>query len=144
MFTFAHFMWYDPQEKHGCVRVTKRFCNVTMLGQILPKTLRKNPVSESGNVVTAFRMFRGDAGICRANFWPASSFWCRSLSFASRRLCVRPCSGSWNLVRRRDKATKVITISKIAVCDVGNTQQPPAKAYPILHPLLKTSAGFNN
>ena len=32
---------------------------------------------------------------CRANFWPASSFWCRSLSFASRRLRVRPFISSY-------------------------------------------------
>ena len=62
MFTFARFMWYDPQEKHGCVRVTKRFCNVTMLGQILPKTLRKNPVSESLPFV-CFEVMPGYAGL---------------------------------------------------------------------------------
>ncbi len=42
-------MWYDSQEQeqHGRVRERRTFCSVTILGQMLPKTLCKNPVSES-------------------------------------------------------------------------------------------------
>ena len=58
-------MWYDPQEQeqHGRMRERRTCCNVTMLGQMLPKTLCNNPVSESGSVVTTFSMFRSDVGL---------------------------------------------------------------------------------
>ena len=85
MFTFARSMWYDPQEQRRCARVRRTFCNVTMLGQMLPKTPCKNPVSESGNVVTTFSMSRGDVGLTLHQPHPFGADHC---FFASRRLCV--------------------------------------------------------
>ena len=42
------------------MRVRRTFCNVTMLSQMLPKTLSTRQVSESGGFATAFLMFWSD------------------------------------------------------------------------------------
>ena len=61
MFVFVHFMWYDTWEQPRHVRIGSRSCNLMLLGQMLPRALTTNPVSESGNVVAAFLMFWSDA-----------------------------------------------------------------------------------
>ena len=55
----------------------------------------------------------------------------RTKVFLSRFWCF---SGSWNLLRPKAEFTKQM-LSKISVCVIGNTQQPP-KAYVIAPPLL--------
>ena len=61
MFVFVHFMWYDTWEQCRRVRMRSASCNLMLLGQMLPRALTTNPVSESGSVVAAFLMFWSDA-----------------------------------------------------------------------------------
>ena len=51
------YYWYC---RSGGVTVRRTFCNVTMLSQMLPKTLSTHQVSEPGDFVTVFLMFWSD------------------------------------------------------------------------------------
>ena len=68
--------------RSGDVTVRRNFCNVTILGRMLPKTLARHQVSESGDVVTAFLMFWSDGGpalsFSQESFWiwvEVNEFW---------------------------------------------------------------------
>ena len=63
----------------------------------------------------------------------------RTKVFLSRFWCF---SGSWNLLRPKAEFTKQM-LSKISVCVIGNTQQPP-KAYVIAPPLLADSSTWRS
>ena len=72
-----------------------------------------------------------DSALCLCKEWSLVEEVDRKKVFPSKFLCF---SGSWNVVRPRAKATKLILISKISVCDIGNTTQPPPKACIITAP----------
>ena len=72
-----------------------------------------------------------DSALCLCKEWSLVEEVDRKKVFPSEFWCF---SGSWNVVRLRAKATKLMMISKISVCDIGNTPQPPPTACIITAP----------
>ncbi len=110
------------------MRVRRTFCNVTMLGQMLPKTLSTHQVSESGDVVTAFLMFQSDVPLmvdqhCPFS-WSAIEFESKSFSSLFCKQKIRHLEGFVFSIRWQCKF-QMATLWKVSPAD---GQRPDSRA----------------
>ena len=120
-FRFQSLIWRVPSTSSVLLHIKDLFLDPPLE---LAKKLAQLGAGVHGDVTAASFLVQSVYLVAWLCFVPMQKWWqvdYRTKVFLSRFWCF---SGSWNLLRPKAEFTKQM-LSRISVCDIGNTQQPP-------------------